>query len=153
MRESLSAGALCTRIVEVVFPDLSLTAAARLMRERHVGCLVVVNSEDPGRRVAGLITDRDIVVSAVAQSRDPAHVTVGAIMCPDVAMVREDDDLPTVLGLMRRRGVRRLPVVSAHGELLGLLSMDDLLAALALQVQAMAEAVVAGRQVEGAARP
>jgi len=147
----LSAGALCTPIVEVVFADTTLAEAARLMRDRHVGCLVVVEQDEPGRLVAGILTDRDIVVSAVAADRDTRRLTVGELMTRDVATAREEDSLAVVLEQMRVRGVRRMPVVARHGVLVGLLAFDDLLAALALQVQAMTQAVIAGRQREGVA--
>jgi CBS domain-containing protein len=147
----LSAGALCTPIVEVVFADTTLAEAARLMRDRHVGCLVVVEQDQPGRTVAGILTDRDIVVAAVAADRDTRKLTVGELMTRDVATAREEDSLAVVLEEMRVRGVRRMPVVGRHGVLVGLLAFDDLLAALALQVQAMTQAVIAGRQREGVA--
>jgi len=68
---NFTAGALCTRIVDVVDRDVSLSAAARLMRDRHVGCLLVVDRTAWGDTVAGILTDRDIVVAAIARDLDP----------------------------------------------------------------------------------
>jgi CBS domain-containing protein len=153
MPDALTAGALCTRIVNVVERDDSLAVAARLMRERHVGCLVVVDRGSRGEAVAGMLTDRDIVVAAVARDLDARAMKVGEAMTHDVVTVREPDSVLDVLGTMRSRGLRRVPVLGAHGLLVGLLSLDDVLAAVALQVQAMTQAIIVERQHEAAARP
>jgi CBS domain-containing protein len=153
MPDSLTAGALCTRIVNVVERDASLAAAARLMRERHVGCLVVVERDDRGETVVGMLTDRDIVVAAVARDLDARAMKVGEAMTRDVVTAQEADSVLDVLAAMRSRGLRRVPVLGAHGLLTGLLSLDDVLAAVALQVQAMTQAIIVERQHEAAARP
>jgi len=67
--------------------------------------------------------------------------------------VRETDSMLEALASMRAHGLRRLPVLGAHGVLVGLLSLDDLLAALAMQVQALAEAIIVERQHEAFERP
>jgi CBS domain-containing protein len=149
----LTAGSLCTRVVAVTYPDASLASAARLMREQHVGALVVVDRQDQGDTVAGILTDRDIVVSAVALDRDAREVPVGEAMSREVVTAREDEPMIGVLATMRARGLRRLPVVGPHGVLVGLLSFDDLLAAVAIQMQGLAEALIAERQHEAAVRP
>jgi CBS domain-containing protein len=123
------------------------------MREDHVGCVVVADPSPTGDVAAGILTDRDIVVAVVAPGLDPRALTVADVMTPGVASVREGDSIGAALALMRDQGVRRLAVTSEDGVLVGLLSFDDLVAALTLQTQAMTEALVAGRQREGDARP
>jgi len=150
MADPFTVGALCTRILSVARRDMSVTEAARLMRESHVGTVLVVDDTPGGTALAGILTDRDIVVSAVALEIDVRTLLVEDLMSPEVATLREDDSLGTALELMAERGVRRVPVLSDDGTLVGLLSFDDLVAALALQAQTMTQVLVAGRQREAA---
>jgi len=152
LTDLLSAGAMCSRIVSTVEAGTALEVAARVMREAHVGCVVVVDRVEGESRVVGVLTDRDITVSAVALGLDARVLRAGDLMARNVATAREDDPLGVVLDRMRERGVRRIPVVSDSGALVGLVSFDDLHAALSLQVNAMTEALVAGRMNEGARR-
>ena len=147
MRVPLTAGEICTR--EVVFADaaMMLGEAARLMRGHHVGSLVVVEERSPSERtVVGMVTDRDIATAVVAQDRDPHAYRVGDLMSRDVVTCREEDSVLDVLAAMRRKRVRRVPVVGPRNELVGLLALDDILALVAEQMQALAAAVgAAGR--------
>jgi len=151
--DPLSAGALCTRILMIVRPETPLVDAALCMRREHVGCVVVVEKKGHGEVPLGILTDRDIVVSVVAVGIDPRVLTVADAMTRDVTVVDEDDSLGAALSTMRQHGVRRVPVVSKDGWLVGLLSVDDLVAALTLQTQALTETLVAGRQREGEMHP
>ncbi|MFM8769451.1 MAG: CBS domain-containing protein [Rubrivivax sp.] len=153
MREAATAGDLCTRHVVVAPPSLSVDEASRLMRERHVGCLVVVEQGDGGRLPTGILTDRDIVLAVVAKDADAKTLRVGDVMTATVASVRETDTLYDVLSTMRSRGVRRLPVTGAHGTLAGILTLDDVLNALAGQLQALGSVVGRERRQEFTARP
>ncbi|HEY9029188.1 MAG TPA: CBS domain-containing protein [Burkholderiaceae bacterium] len=152
-KDPLSAGELCTRVLTIVRRDTPLVDAARRMRDEHVGCVLVAEESPVGDTVVGMLTDRDVVVSVVALGIDAATLFVEDAMATDVALVRETASLGEVLALVRERGVRRVPVVGEDGTLVGLLSFDDLVAALALQAHAMTEALVVGRQREGASRP
>lgn len=153
MKEAATAGDVCMRHVVVVPASLSVDEAARLMRERHVGCLVVVEQGDGGRLPAGILTDRDIVMAVVARDVDPKALRVGDVMSVDVASVHEHDSLYDVLATMRRRGVRRLPVIGAHGVLVGILSQDDVLSAIAGQLQVLASVQGREQRHEAATRP
>ncbi len=141
MGERLTTGEICTR--EVVFAErlMPLVEAARLMREHHVGCLVVVDGGAGPRRVAGVLTDRDIVVAVVARGLDAQTLTVGDVMSAEPAVAREDDSLIDLMRLMRARGVRRVPVVGAQGELVGLATLDDLLAVLTEELGLLVQAI------------
>jgi len=149
--QNLTAGEMCTRIVTVAYRGMRLSEAARLMREQRVGCLVVVEEADPGRVVTGILTDRDIVVSAVAPDQDARLMSVAEAMTADPVAARESDSVLDVLDLMRRKGVRRMPVTGARGELVGILTLDDLLEVMADEMQALAGAIKRGRQRESAA--
>jgi CBS domain-containing protein len=115
--------------------DETVQGAALLMRKHHVGDLVVVDGADgdaAGASIpAGIVTDRDIVVSIVALGLDPASLLVGDIMSDDLLTCREDDDVYQTIEHMRVRGIRRVPVVNDKGALAGIVSADDLLEFLA----------------------
>jgi CBS domain-containing protein len=123
------------------------------MRERHVGSVVVVEMGDGGRLPAGILTDRDIVTAVVAKDVDPKTLRVGDVMSTTVAVVRAHDTLYDVLSQMRRHGVRRIPVIDAHGVLAGLVSQDDVLSAIAGELQALASVSQRGQHQEMRTRP
>jgi CBS domain-containing protein len=113
-------------------PDETVVEAARRLRDKHVGDLVVV---DDKKRLVGILTDRDIVVSAVAQSHERLDsLRVGDIMTTDVVSVRRAETVEAALKKMAARGVRRLPVLGADGQVEGILSLDDLLQRESLQL-------------------
>jgi CBS domain-containing protein len=123
----MDAGEICKRDVVVAYRDMPLTEAAQLMRERHVGSLVVVVDRASERVPVGILTDRDIVVAVVAKALDPRALKVGDVMTGGVFVVREQDGPAEVLRAMRENGVRRVPVVTRGGALAGILAIDDLL--------------------------
>lgn len=148
----MNVGEVCSRVVVFAERDMPLVEAARLMREHHVGSLVVVDETGTGRVPVGMVTDRDIVVAAVAKSVDPRTVAVGEIMAAEVVVAQETDSEFDVLRTMRRRGVRRLPVVDAAGKLVGLITLDDLLGLLAEEFGSLARAVETERAAEARTR-
>jgi CBS domain-containing protein len=127
MGQQLTAGDICKRKVTVGYRQTTLVAAAQLMREDHVGSVVVVEEDDGSRRVCGMVTDRDIVMSVVATGLQPEPLCLEDIMSEQLVTVAEGDAMPVVMRAMRDHGVRRLPVVDAHDELLGIVTMDDVL--------------------------
>jgi CBS domain-containing protein len=149
MNVPLTAGDICARIVVFTDRGMLLDEAARLMRTHHVGSLVVVEERPSKERiVVGMITDRDITTCAVALDRDPRAFRVGDIMSPDVVTVREQDSILDVLATMRHKKIRRVPVTTARSELIGLVALDDVLAIVAEQMQALASAVGAAQRHE-----
>lgn len=121
----MTAGVYCNREVVIAAPDAAIVEAARLMRDRHVGDLVVVNKEAGQNLPIGIVTDRDLVVEVLAQEVPLDVVTIKDVMSTDLVIVREEETMLTTLALMRSRGVRRVVVVNAHGGLEGILSADD----------------------------
>jgi len=117
-------GELCNREVIVTGTDTSVAEAARLMRKYHVGDLVVVE-EGEERIPIGIVTDRDIVIEVIAVGLDPEAVTVMDIVTDEPTVVSEDTDFLDALSKMRRRGVRRLPIVNSNGGLEGIMTADD----------------------------
>jgi CBS domain-containing protein len=150
----LTAGDLCTRTVVYTDPAMLIGEAARLMRTHHVGALPVVEERSPRQRiVVGMLTDRDIASAVVAADRDPHALRVGDLMSADVVTARETDSVLDLLEVMRRKRVRRVPVTGSQGELVGMVALDDLLAVVAEQMQALAAAVGAAQKHELGARP
>lgn len=141
MDERLTAGEICTRIVTIAFRHTTLNGAARLMRENHVGCLVVVDEAGGLRTVVGVLTDRDIVTAVVASDLDPRALCVEDVMVTDLVTVREEDSLIDVMRTMRRKGVRRLPVVGRQNELMGVVALDDVLDILAQELSLLVAAI------------
>lgn len=123
----MSAGSLCTRSVLIIDKNETARQAAELMRQHHVGDLVVIDAGNPYRAPVGMVTDRDIAVEVVALGVTPENVKAGEIMSRRMITVREDEDQHEVARRMREAGIRRVPVVAADGGLVGILSMDDLL--------------------------
>ena len=149
----MAIGEICNREVVVVTRETSVTEAAQLMRQHHVGDVVVVMEEGGQRTPMGILTDRDIVVEAVAAGLDPAALTVGEIMAPDLATVQENTGVFEAIRYMRDKGVRRMPVVGERGDLIGILALDDLLDLLAEELGALARLIAREQHKEARLRP
>ena len=134
-------GELCNRVVVFAYKNMPLTEAAKLMREHHVGSLIVVKEDDSKRTPVGIITDRDIVVEVVAAGLDFRTLTVGEIMTDELITAREQDDMLDVLGLLRKRGIRRIPVVTPSGALAGIATIDDILGILSEELDGIVRAI------------
>jgi CBS domain-containing protein len=132
---------VCNREVVIVQPGETVLEAARLMRQHHVGDVVVVE-ERGGRRVpVGIVTDRDIVLEVVAPQLDPAALRVSDIVTSGLVTIKNDAGLFDAVEYMHTKGVRRLPVVDDDGGLAGILTLDDLLELLAEEMAALAKLV------------
>jgi len=112
-----------TREVEVIGPDTSLMEAAEKMRALDVGALPV--SEGAGK-VLGILTDRDIVIRAVAQGRDPRMVKAREVMTTGVEYCQVDDDIRDAADHMREKQIRRILVLDDDKKLVGIVSLGDL---------------------------
>ena len=123
----MTIGLICTRDTVVVRRDDSIFTAAKLMREHHVGSVVVVDDTAAGVKPVGVLTDRDMVVEIIAMELDPHTVTVGDVMSYDLVTAREHYGIWGTLKRMRSQGIRRLPVINDAGLLMGIISVDDLL--------------------------
>jgi CBS domain-containing protein len=149
----MSVGVICNPNVATVGKDAGLIEAAAVMREDHVGDLVVVEHRG-GRTVPiGILTDRDIVVGVLAKRASLDAVTVGDVMSRNLLTVRRDHSVEFALREMRRVGVRRAPVVDAEGALIGILSIDDVIQNLATQLGRLADLIRLEQTAEQVARP
>lgn len=134
----MAIGEICSREVVFIAPGESVAQAARLMREHHIGSVVVVDRAGGALRPIGMVTDRDVAVGVVALGLDPEATPVEVAMRGSVAAVREDEGVGRVVALMRSEGVRRLPVVDKAGKLVGLVAADDLIDLLAGEMSGLA---------------
>lgn len=117
----------CRKEIATVRPTESVISAARTMKEKHVGALVVI---DAARRPVGLITDRDITCRIVAAVKDPVATPVESAMSGQLVTIRDDATIDEAACWMRRNGVRRLPIVDRTGKVVGLVAFDDLVVLL-----------------------
>jgi CBS domain-containing protein len=127
----MGVGEVCNREVVFIGRDATLQEAAVLMREHHVGDLVVVEERGGRRLPVGILTDRDLVIEVIAKGIPPTQLTTGDVMSFELVTAREQDRLFDTLRRMRERGVRRVPVVDSDGALAGILTVDDVIELLA----------------------
>jgi CBS domain-containing protein len=113
--------------VQSIGPDATVLDAALLMNEHKIGSLLVMT----GGRLAGIITERDLLVRVVGRRRDPADTPVREVMTAEVACCRPETELAEARGVMKNRRIRHLPVLDTDDRLLGLVSIGDLNAHLA----------------------
>jgi CBS domain-containing protein len=111
-----------TRDVTVIRPDSNVQEAARMMRDWDIGAIPVCD----GKRLVGMITDRDITIRSAAEGKSPADVQVSEVMSDQVLWCFEDQTVGEVLQQMGDQQIRRIPVVSRNMELTGVVSLGDL---------------------------
>jgi len=148
----MTVGEICTRETVVAARNMMVPEAAQLMRQYHVGSIVVVEENGQGRKPVGIITDRDIVVAMVGKNVEAQNIEVGEIMSGELITVREQDSMLDALDVMRRQGVRRLPVVDSDGALVGLITLDDALEVVAEQLNDLAAVITRERSREAKTR-
>ncbi|MGD8542428.1 MAG: CBS domain-containing protein [Desulfobacteraceae bacterium] len=144
----MTVGKICNREVVITTPEATLIAVAKLMREYHVGNVVVVKASGAEKVPVGIITDRDIVLAIVASEVDLDAVLAGDIMSHELLTAGEDESIWDVLQRMRSHGVRRLPVVNARGGLEGILSVNDFLELISEELLALAQVATRQQQRE-----
>jgi len=143
---------VCTVDAVCCGPDTKVTEAAHLMRQKHVGDLIIVDEPDGDRVPVGVVTDRDIVVEVLGNDLDPVATRVGDIMRTPVVIASEHEDTAVAVERMRVHGVRRIPVVGRGGALVGVITLDDLLKLFAADVNALLDVVIKGQAREHRAR-
>jgi CBS domain-containing protein len=138
---------IASAMVAVVEPDTSAFVAAQLMRKHHVGALVVVDAAEKNRPV-GILTDRDLVLSLMAEGLDPELFTAGDIMSVEPILAGPEMDAMDAVELMRSNQLRRLVIVDEAGRLVGIVTMEDVLALLTRELTSLTAAVVGSRDRE-----
>ena len=102
-------------------PDTKISDVAKMMNEKHVGCVPICNSDDC---VVGILTDRDIILRSVACGKDPKNTNVSEIMTCNTTCCDSDEDISNITKKMGETGIRRIPVTE-DGKLVGILTIGD----------------------------
>ncbi len=118
-------GEYCKRAVISIDDGADALDAAKLMRQEHVGFLVVYKTGDELRKPVGVVTDRDLVLAVMARDVSPQSVTMQDVMTRQPLIASENDELNDMLHAMRLAGIRRVPVVDTRGALVGIMAIDD----------------------------
>ena len=139
-------------LVAVVEPETPAVVVAKLMRQHHIGALVVVDATEKTRAV-GIITDRDLVLELMAEGLDPAVFTAGDIMSVDLVTATPEMDAMDAVQLMRTHSLRRLVITDDAGRLVGIATMEDVLELLARELANLAAGLVGARDRETTERP
>lgn len=132
---------IMTRDVRTITGDTTIADASKLMRDLNVGFLPITGDST----LRGVLTDRDIVVRAVAEGMDPGSAKAGDVASGDVESVREDADVDEVVAMMKEHKIRRLPVTGDGNALVGVVSLGD--------IAVEASGGVAGRTLEEISTP
>ena len=147
----MTVGQVRTKRVVTANADETIPEVAQRMRELHVGDVVITDRQN---HPIGILTDRDIVVSAVAQSHDKLGIlVVGEVMSRTLLTARATDSVAAALRKMHEHGIRRLPVVGTDGRLEGILTLDDVLEMLSSEFNELVSLVALEQKRERQTRP
>jgi len=133
----------CQVPVVSVPPETPVFDVAAIMAEQNVGSVVVVEKKKP----VGIVTDRDITVRVTAQGLDPKQIPVRAVMTADLLVLPGTTGLYEALEAIRKKEVRRVPVVDESGALTGIITVDDIIRLLAAEMEGIAAVIRAGTPV------
>ena len=146
-------GEICKRSVVTCGRETSALELAQMMRDRHVGDVIVVDEQEGRPTPVGIVTDRDLVVQIIAKGVKPELVRAGDMLVGDLVTADETEDVYDAIWPMRSKGIRRLPVVDAQARLLGVVTADDVTAFLAAELTELARIVPRRIKLEEASRP
>lgn len=141
-------GSIATPIVVTATLDTTAARAAQLMREHHVGALIVVDAQADSGGAVGIVTDRDLVLAVMAEELDPALFTVGDVMTVELVTAGVDVDVFDAMALLGRHRLRRLIVCDDAGRLFGIATLEDMLATLAAGLGTLSAALAGARDRE-----
>lgn len=136
-----------TSVVAVVEPETSAVVVAKIMRQHHIGALVVVDAQEKTHPV-GIVTDRDLVLELMAEGLDPAVFTAGDIMTVDLVTASPDMDAMEAVQLMKKHRLRRLILTAPDGHLVGIITMEDVLELLTRELADLTAGLAGARDRE-----
>jgi CBS domain-containing protein len=136
-----------TPVVAVVEAETPCLVVAELMRQHHIGALVVVDAQEKNRPM-GIVTDRDLVLELMSEGVEPELFTAGDIMSVDLVLARPDMDAMDAVQLMKKHRLRRLIIADESGHLTGIVTMEDVLEQFSHELADLATALAAARDRE-----
>ena len=139
--EKMQLTELCNENVVDIAKEETVLNAAKLLRNKHVGCLVVTDSKNGVKTPIGIVTDRDIVLKVLDYDTNMANINVFDIMDSKFVTAKVTDDVHTAMDLMRRHGIRRIPLVDEDNHLAGIVTVDDMFAHLGDELHRLSRAI------------
>lgn len=107
-------------------PSDMVSDVAQLMKDEDIGPVLIVDDTNDGKRLVGIVTDRDLALKVVGEGRDPKSTPVEDVMTESLVTCRADDDVENAMRAMAQNQLRRIPVVDDSGQLVGIISQADL---------------------------
>ena len=148
----MKVGDICVREVIYVEQQEPILTVAELMRQHHVGSVLVVTKKAHKLIPVGILTDRDLVVEIIAPNIDPTKLLAQDVMVYDLVVVNEIDEMWEVANLMQAKGIRRVPVVDHDGFLVGIFCMDDIMEIVTSELNGLIKLMEREKQNEIATR-
>ena len=133
----MSLRAFCQKRVSTISPERSIAEACWLMKDKNLGCFVVESHD----KMCGILTDRDIAMKVAGEERDPLTTMVEEVMTRDPVRISVDRDVLDVMSLMHTHHVRRIPIMDSLVTVLGIVTMDDLIALLGNEISQIGKLV------------
>jgi len=127
----------CNTPVVTISPDQQVLKAVKLMRNKNVGAVVVTAQEKP----VGILTDRDIVMRITAEGKEASTIRVRDVMTPNPVVISEEEGIWELIQIMKAHGKRRYPVVSGKGKLVGIVTLDDLIGLMGVEMSGIGQAI------------
>lgn len=149
----MKVGEICKREVATIRKEDSLLEAGKRMRSHHVGSLVVVEETDSQRFPIGILTDRDILIEVLAEGISLEKISVGDIMATDLVTAKEDEDVFETIQKMRKKAIRRIPVVDPGKNLIGIITMDDVIEIITEEIRDLSGIFSREKEREARTRP
>jgi CBS domain-containing protein len=134
---------ICNTNVYTISPSSSVADAAKMMYEKHVGVLFVVESLKNGKPI-GIISDRDIITKVMAKNKPPT-TTVNDVMSTELVLAQDTDGIQDTIAKMKDKSIRRIGIVNGEGQLYGVISADDLYELLSKEFHELAS--ISHRQI------
>ena len=106
-------------------PSDMVSDVAQLMKDEDIGPVLIVDDSNDGKRLVGIVTDRDLAIKVVGEGRDPQNTRVEDVMTESLVTVRASDDVQSAMQAMAQNQLRRIPVVDDNGQLVGIISQAD----------------------------
>jgi CBS domain-containing protein len=144
----VSIGEFCRHDVVCASLETTIGEAAGLMRQHHVGDVIIVEQRHGKQVPVGIVTDRDIVMEVIAAGIDPRGLKLRDLRLAPLVTVGEEESYAQTVSRMSVEGVRRMPVVKGDGTLAGIITLDDILWQLAGPLAALAGVTGRARQFE-----